>query len=71
MGPELRNEAKRFSTLIDTIYDAKVKLICSAAGEPNALYPEGHGAFEFERTASRLMEMRTADYLAAASDRPE
>ncbi|WP_428407500.1 cell division protein ZapE [Hyphococcus sp.] len=68
MGPDMRNEAKRFSTLIDTLYDAKVKLICSAAAEPGALYVAGHGAFEFERTASRLMEMRTADYLAAATD---
>lgn len=67
MGPELRNEAKRFSTLIDTIYDAKVKLVCSAEGEPDDLYPDGHGAFEFERTASRLMEMRSADYLKTAS----
>lgn len=68
MGPDMRNEAKRFSTLIDTLYDAKVKLVCSAAAEPGALYVDGHGAFEFERTASRLMEMRTADYLAAATD---
>ncbi|WP_425410714.1 cell division protein ZapE [Hyphococcus sp.] len=67
MGPEMRNEAKRFSTLIDTIYDARVKLVCSADAEPEALYPKGHGAFEFERTASRLMEMRSADYLAAAT----
>ncbi|MEX6632940.1 cell division protein ZapE [Hyphococcus lacteus] len=67
MRPELRNEAKRFSTLIDTIYDAKVKLVCSAEGEPDDLYPDGHGAFEFERTASRLMEMRSADYLKTAS----
>jgi cell division protein ZapE len=68
MTPELRNEAKRFSALIDTLYDAKVKLVCSAAGEPDQLYPDGHGAFEFERTASRLVEMRGAEYLAAAMD---
>ncbi|MEZ5893803.1 MAG: cell division protein ZapE [Parvularculaceae bacterium] len=66
MGPDKRNEAKRFSTLIDTLYDLKVKLVCSADAEPDDLYREGHGAFEFERTASRLMEMRTADYLASA-----
>ncbi len=71
MGPEQRNEAQRFSTLIDALYDARVKLVCSAAGEPDALYPQGHGAFEFERTASRLMEMRTADYLAAGAAAPE
>ncbi len=70
MGPDKRNEAKRFSTLIDAIYDARVKLVCSADGEPDALYEQGHGAFEFERTASRLMEMRTADYLAAATEDP-
>lgn len=70
MGAEMRNEAKRFSTLIDTIYDARVKLVCSADGEPDGLYAEGHGAFEFERTASRLMEMRTPDYLAAATQEP-
>lgn len=71
MGPDARNEAKRFSTLVDTLYDAKTKLVCSADGEPDALYREGHGAFEFERTASRLMEMRTAEYLAAATAAPE
>lgn len=70
MGPEKRNEAKRFSTLIDAVYDARVKLVCSADGEPDALYVQGHGAFEFERTASRLMEMRSADYLAAATEDP-
>ena len=62
------NEAKRFVTLIDALYEAKVKLICSAAAEPDALYPEGEGAFEFARTASRLHEMRerglgTVDHL--------
>lgn len=68
MSAEQRNEAKRFSTLIDTFYETKVKLVCSAAGEPEQLYPSGHGAFEFERTASRLMEMRGSEYLAAAMD---
>lgn len=70
MGPDQRNEAKRFSTLIDALYDTRVKLVCSADGEPDALYNEGHGAFEFERTASRLMEMRTDDYLSAAAADP-
>ncbi|UAK25975.1 cell division protein ZapE [Sphingomonas nostoxanthinifaciens] len=65
MGPELRNEAARFKVLIDALYEHKVKLIVAAAAVPEALYPAGDGAFEFERTVSRLMEMQSADYLAA------
>ncbi|KAF0174779.1 MAG: AFG1 family ATPase [Rhodobacteraceae bacterium] len=56
------NEAKRFVTLIDALYEAKVRLICSAADEPERLYIEGSGSFEFERTASRLREMQGADW---------
>ncbi|MFN3577009.1 MAG: cell division protein ZapE [Tabrizicola sp.] len=56
------NEAKRFVTLIDALYEAKVKLIASAADVPERLYIEGEGAFEFERTASRLREMQAADW---------
>ena len=56
------NEAKRFVTLIDALYEAKVQLICSAAAEPEMLYVEGEGTFEFERTASRLREMQGADW---------
>lgn len=56
------NEAKRFVTLIDALYEARVRLICSAADEPERLYIEGTGAFEFERTASRLREMQGADW---------
>ena len=52
------NEAKRFVLLIDALYEAKVRLICSAADEPERLYTEGTGSFEFERTASRLREMQ-------------
>lgn len=62
LSPAKNNEAKRFVTLIDALYEAKVRLICSAAAEPDALYPEGRGAFEFARTASRLQEMRGADW---------
>lgn len=63
LGPEKRNEAKRFVTLIDTLYESKVNLICSAEAPPEKLYTEGDGAFEFERTVSRLMEMQSEDYL--------
>jgi len=64
MGPEKRNEAKRFVTLIDTLYEMKVKLIASAAAPPQDLYAAGDGSFEFQRTASRLMEMRSKGYMA-------
>ncbi|MFE3838064.1 cell division protein ZapE [Pseudogemmobacter sonorensis] len=56
------NQAKRFVTLIDALYEAKVRVICSAAESPEKLYVEGEGAFEFERTASRLREMQGADW---------
>ncbi len=65
MGPDMRNEARRFATLIDAIYESRTKLVCSAAAAPGALYQEGGGAFEFERTASRLVEMQGIDYLGA------
>lgn len=56
------NEAKRFVTLIDALYEARVRLVASAADAPERLYMEGAGAFEFERTASRLREMQGADW---------
>jgi cell division protein ZapE len=64
MGPENRNEAARFVTLIDALYEHKVKLLAAADAEPQNLYVAGDGAFEFERTASRLIEMQSEEYLA-------
>jgi cell division protein ZapE len=64
LGPENRNEAARFVTLIDALYEHKVKLIATADAQPDGLYSAGDGRFEFERTVSRLMEMQSVDYLA-------
>ena len=64
LSPELRNEAARFVTLIDTLYEYNVVVLIAADAAPAALYPAGDGSFEFERTASRLAEMQSADYLA-------
>jgi cell division protein ZapE len=64
------NEAKRFVTLIDALYEAKVRLICSAADVPERLYIEGTGTFEFERTASRLREMQSADWAEGSPEAP-
>jgi len=63
LGPAQRNEARRFVVLIDTLYDEGVKLVCSAEAGPDELYPEGDGADLFRRTASRLIEMQSDDYL--------
>lgn len=62
LGSENFNQAKRFVTLIDALYEAGVKLICSADARPEMLYIEGEGSFEFDRTASRLVEMQSADW---------
>ncbi len=64
MGRDMRNEAARFVTLIDALYEHKVKLLAAADAEPEHLYQKGDGAFEFERTASRLIEMQSEEYLA-------
>jgi cell division protein ZapE len=64
MGPENRNEAARFVTLIDALYEHKVKLFATADAVPEELYEAGDGRFEFERTISRLTEMQSTDYLA-------
>ncbi|MBS0410502.1 MAG: AFG1 family ATPase [Proteobacteria bacterium] len=68
--PDRRNEAKRFGTLIDTLYEARARLVVLAAAEPESLYPQGDQAFEFERTASRLQEMRSASWLEDAEAPP-
>ena len=62
-----REEARRFVILIDALYEAHARLIVLAEGQPAELYPAGDGSFEFERTASRLEEMRSADWLAEAA----
>ena len=63
LDSSLRDEARRFVLLVDTLYDEGVKLICSAAAPPDALYVRGDGADAFRRTASRLIEMQSEDYL--------
>jgi cell division protein ZapE len=68
LGPERRNEAKRFNIFVDTLYEARGRLVCSAAVPPQAIYTEGDGSFEFQRTVSRLMEMQSAEYIAGARE---
>jgi cell division protein ZapE len=64
MTRDMRNEAARFVTLIDALYDHKVKLLAAADADPEGVYPAGDGSFEFQRTVSRLEEMRSTEYLA-------
>lgn len=64
LGPENRNEAARFVTLVDALYEHKVKLLAAADAEPEHLYESGDGRFEFDRTVSRLLEMQSDEYLA-------
>nr|WP_322107951.1 cell division protein ZapE [uncultured Dongia sp.] len=63
LGTDRRNEARRFMTLIDELYEHKVTTIVAAADKPDRLYVAGDGTFEFERTISRLNEMQSVDYL--------
>ncbi|MDI7776060.1 cell division protein ZapE [Asticcacaulis sp. EMRT-3] len=66
LSADNRNEARRFVTLIDALYEARTRTVILAEREPEQLYPTGDGAFEFERTVSRLEEMRSEDYLKSA-----
>jgi cell division protein ZapE len=68
LGPDMRNEARRLATLIDTLYEARARLVVLAAGEPETLYPTGDQAFEFQRAASRLAEMRSPAWLEESAD---
>lgn len=63
LSPEKRNEAKRFVTMVDALYEQKTTLLCTAAAPPEELYPAGDGSFEFQRTVSRLREMQSQNYL--------
>jgi len=65
LGPERRNEARRFVILIDVLYDNGIKLVASATTDVEGIYPAGDGGFEFQRTVSRLTEMQSAEYFEA------
>jgi len=64
LSAELRNEARRFMLLVDALYEHKVTLVVAADAPPDEIYPDGDGSFEFQRTVSRLQEMRSPEYLA-------
>jgi cell division protein ZapE len=65
LGAERSDEARRLTLLIDTLYDRRVRVICSAAARPEQLYKTGDNAVAFRRAASRLLEMQSVDYLTA------
>ena len=71
LTPDKRNEARRFMTLVDALYERGTHLVVAAEAPPEALYPEGDGAFEFQRTASRLNEMQSKDWVDRARERAE
>jgi cell division protein ZapE len=64
LTPDRRDQARRLATLIDTLYEARARIVVLAVTEPEWIYPQGDQAFEFERTASRLREMRSSEWLA-------
>ena len=66
MTPAMGDVARRFTWLVDILYDHRVKLLITAEVPPDALYREGPNSHEFPRTASRLAEMQTHDYMALA-----
>ena len=68
LTPDRRDQARRLATLVDTLYEARARLVVLADGEPETLYPVGDMAFEFERTASRLREMRSTAWLEARGE---
>jgi cell division protein ZapE len=69
LSPQQRNEARRFNTLIDTLYEARTLLIASAEVPPEEIYTAGDGTFEFRRTVSRLIEMQSKEYIAKGRGR--
>jgi cell division protein ZapE len=69
LQPAQLNEARRFTTLVDTLYDRQIRLVASAETPPEGIYAAGLGTFEFARTVSRLREMISASYWAAGPDR--
>ncbi len=69
LTPDRRNEARRFMTLVDALYERRMMLFLSAEAPAERLYPTGDGAFEFQRTVSRLLEMQSSDWLAACRQR--
>ena len=71
LTPNRRNEARRFMTLVDALYERRTMLFLSADAPPEALYPRGDGSFEFRRTVSRLTEMQSREYLERCRERPD
>jgi len=64
LSPDQRDQARRFVTLIDALYEHRTMAVITAAVAPERLYPSGDGSFDFQRTVSRLNEMQSVDYLS-------